>query len=65
MILDRTRVHGTWWHDLRKQLINDHGLVPHLQAVRASAGADHMSLLRVFDVMCCMSSWDSEVRACS
>lgn len=64
-VLDRTHIHGTWWHDLRCQLINDPALVPHLQAVRSRAGANHMSLLRVFDVMCWMFSWPGEVSACS
>jgi hypothetical protein len=64
-VLGRTRIHGTWWHDLRCQLVNDQALVHLLQTVRSRAGADHMSLLRVFDVMCWMFSWPSEASVCS
>jgi hypothetical protein len=64
-VLGRARPDGPWWHDLRCQLITDSDLVRLLQAVRARACADHMSLLRVFDVMYWMFSWEAEVRACS
>jgi hypothetical protein len=63
-VLGRPRPDNSWWHDLRCQLVNDHELVRELESVRARAGADQMSLLRVFDVMCWMFSWPSEVRAC-
>jgi hypothetical protein len=63
-VLNRTHIHGTWWHDLRGQLIDDSSLVPLLTRVRERAGAGHMSLLRVFDVMCWMFSWAGEVSAC-
>jgi Family of unknown function (DUF6308) len=55
-VLNRTRVRGTWWSDLRCQLTKDDVLVSRLEAVRAGAGADaaHLSLLRVFDIMCWM-----------
>jgi hypothetical protein len=36
-----------------------------LESVRAKANADNMSLLRIFDVMCWMYSWESEREACS
>ena len=64
-ILKRPRTDNSWWHDLRCQLINDPDLIRQLQSVRARAGANHMSLLRVFDVMCWMFRWEGEVRACS
>jgi hypothetical protein len=64
-VLSRPRPDNSWWHDLRCQLINDQALVRHLQTVRSQAGADHMSLLRVFDVMCWMFSRPGEVSACS
>jgi hypothetical protein len=64
-VLSRPRPDNSWWHDLRCQLINDQALVRHLQTVRSQAGAGHMSLLRVFDVMCWMFSWPGEVSACS
>lgn len=63
-ILKRPRTDNSWWHDLRCQLINDPDLIRQLQSVRARAGANHMSLLRVFDVMCWMFRWEG-VRACS
>jgi hypothetical protein len=63
-VLGRTRPDNSWWHDLRRQLINDHELVRELESVRARAGTDQISLLRVFDVMCWMFSWPNEVRAC-
>ena len=59
-VLSRPGVDRWWWHDLRAQLIKDQDLVRQLESVRAKAGADHMSLLRVFDVMCWMFSWESE-----
>jgi hypothetical protein len=64
MVLNRGDIHGTWWHDLRGELIDDPKLVPFLTRVRDRAGAGHMSLLRVFDVMCWMFSWPGEVSAC-
>jgi hypothetical protein len=60
MVLNRPRMDNQWWHDLRYQLIHDQGLVQELQSVREKAGADHMSLLRVFDVMCWMFSWEGD-----
>jgi hypothetical protein len=56
-VLSRPRTDNQWWHD---QLANDPGLVQELESVRARAGANHMSLLRVFDVMCWMFSWEGE-----
>jgi hypothetical protein len=55
-VLERTRTHGTWWADLRGQLTKDTMLVSKLEAVRTRAGSDaaHLSLLRVFDIMCWM-----------
>jgi hypothetical protein len=58
MILKRPRIDNRWWHDLRDQFINDRDLVCELESVRRGAGAEHMSLLRVFDVMCWMFSWE-------
>ena len=59
-VLGRPRTDDQWWHDLHDQLVNDPGLVQELESVRNRAGAGHMSLLRVFDVMCWMFSWESE-----
>lgn len=55
-VLNRTHVHGTFWRDLRCQLTKDTQLLSELEAVRARAGAGaaHLSLLRVFDIMCWM-----------
>jgi hypothetical protein len=55
-VLGRTRTHGTWWSDLRCRLTKDAALVSELESVRtrAGAGAAHLSLLRVFDIMCWM-----------
>ena len=64
-VLGRPRPDNSWWHDLRCQLVNDHELVHELESVRARADAGHMSLLRVLDVMCWMSSWPSEAHACT
>jgi Family of unknown function (DUF6308) len=64
-VLGRPRPDNSWWRDLWCQLVNDQSLAAHLRAVRSRAGADHMSLLRVFDVMCWMFSWPGEVTACS
>jgi hypothetical protein len=61
-VLNRPRVDNRWWRDLRDQLVNDQALVRELGSVRASAGADHMSLLRIFDVMCWMFSWEGLAR---
>jgi hypothetical protein len=60
MVLNRPRTDNQWWHDLRYKLVHDQGLVQELQAVREGAGAGHMSLLRVFDVMCWMFSWEGD-----
>jgi hypothetical protein len=62
--LNRSHTDNKWWHDLHDLLISDPDLIQELEAVRNRAGADHMSLLRVFDVMCWMFSWPSEVSAC-
>jgi Family of unknown function (DUF6308) len=43
-----------WWRDLRCQLAKDGDLIGELEAVRARAGAGHLSLLRTFDIMCWM-----------
>jgi Family of unknown function (DUF6308) len=59
-VLNRPRADGQWWHDLHDLLITDPNLVRELEAVRSKAGAGHMSLLRVFDVMCWMFSWESD-----
>lgn len=59
-VLNRPRTDNRWWHDLRDRLINDQNLVRELESVRDRAGAGHMSLLRVFDVMCWMFSWEGE-----
>lgn len=64
-ILNRPRTDNQWWHDLHHQLINDPDLVQELESVRNMAGASHMSLLRVFDVMCWMFSWEGEHGPCS
>ena len=63
-VLKRPRVDNRWWRDLRDQLVNDRVLVRELELVRASAGAGHMSLLRVFDVMCWMFSWEGVDSPC-
>jgi Family of unknown function (DUF6308) len=64
-VLGRPHTDNKWWHDLHDQLINDQGLVQELESVREKAGADHMSLLRVFDVMCWMFSWERENGPCN
>jgi hypothetical protein len=64
-VLSRPRTDNQWWHDLHDQLINDPGLVQELESVRKRAGAGDMSLLRVFDVMCWMFSWEGEHGPCS
>jgi hypothetical protein len=55
-VLARPRDDQAWWSDLRCQLTKDTKLVSELEAVRARAGAGaaHLSLLRVFDIMCWM-----------
>lgn len=55
-VLARPRDDQSWWSDLRCQLTKDTQLVSELEAVRARAGAGaaHLSLLRVFDIMCWM-----------
>ena len=65
MVLNRTRIDNQWWHDAHCQLIHDQGLVQELQSVRDRAGAGHMSLLRVFDVMCWMFSWEGGHSPCT
>lgn len=64
-VLNRPRVDNRWWHDLRGELVNNQGLVQGLASVRDKAGAGHMSLLRVFDVMCWMFSWEGDHGPCS
>jgi Family of unknown function (DUF6308) len=64
-ILKRPRIDNRWWPDLRDQLINDRSLVCELESVRDRADAGHMSLLRVFDVMCWMFSWEGEHGPCA
>jgi hypothetical protein len=53
-VLRRPSNDQMWWSDLRCQLIKDDALVRELEAVRARAGAGHLSLLRTFDIMCWM-----------
>jgi hypothetical protein len=53
-VLRRPSNDQMWWGDLRSQLIKDDALVRELKAVRARAGAGHLSLLRTFDIMCWM-----------
>jgi hypothetical protein len=65
MVLKRPRIDNRWWHDLHHELISNQSLVRKLASVRDKAEAGHMSLLRVFDVMCWMFSWPDEVRACA
>jgi Family of unknown function (DUF6308) len=64
-VLNRPRTDNQWWHDLHDQLINDPGLIQELEAVRNRADAGHMSLLRVFDVMCWTFSWEDEHGLCA
>ena len=64
-VLNRPRTDNQWWHDLHDQLINDPDLVQELKSVRNRAGAGNMSLLRVFDVMCWIFSWEGERGPCS
>jgi hypothetical protein len=59
-VLRRPRVDNQWWQDLNDLLVNDLSLVQELESVRDRAGASHMSLIRVFDVMCWMLSWECE-----
>jgi hypothetical protein len=59
-VLNRPRVDNRWWRDLRDQLVNGQALIRELESVRDSAGAGHMSLLRVFDVMCWMFNWEGQ-----
>jgi hypothetical protein len=58
LVLSRPKPDSSWWRDLRCQLISDHDLVGELESVRARAGASHLSLLRTFDIMCWMFSWE-------
>lgn len=64
-VLSRDRTDNQWWHHLHDQLINDPDLIPELKAVREGADAGHMSLIRVFDVMCWMFSWEGEHGPCA
>jgi hypothetical protein len=64
-VLSRPRTDNRWWHDLRDELTNNQGLVQELERVRDRAGAGHMSLLRIFDVMCWMFSWEGDHGPCS
>lgn len=64
-VLNRPRTDNQWWHDLRDQLVNDPGLIQELESVRIRADAGHMSLLRVFDVMCWMFSWEATTHSSS
>jgi hypothetical protein len=64
-VLSRPHTDNKWWHDLHDQLIKDPGLAQELESVRKKAGADSMSLLRVFDVMCWMFSWEDEHGPCN
>jgi len=64
-VLRRPHTDNKWWHDLHDQLIKDPDFVHELESVRKKAGAGHMSLLRVFDVMCWMFSWEGEHGPCS
>ncbi len=64
-VLSRPRIDNQWWRDMHDQLVEDPGLVQELELVRAGAQADHMSLLRVFDVMCWMFSWEGKGGLCS
>jgi hypothetical protein len=65
MVLRRPRADNRWWHDLHHELNSNQVLVQKLDSVRNKADAGHMSLLRVFDVMCWMLSWPGEARACT
>jgi hypothetical protein len=65
-VLGRPRVDNQWWHDLHVLLRRDQQLVQELRSVRDKVpGAGHMSLLRIFDVMCWMLSWEGETGPCS
>ena len=58
-VLSRPRVDNQWWHDLHVMLKTDHKLVQELESVRDRVpDAGDMSLLRIFDVMCWMLSWE-------
>jgi hypothetical protein len=63
-VLKRPRTDNRWWHDLRDELVSNQNLVQELKSVRDKAGAGHMSLLRVFDVMCWMFSWEGDHGPC-
>lgn len=62
-VLSRPRVDNQWWHDLHVLLRTDQQLVQELRDTVPEAG--HMSLLRIFDVMCWMFSWEGETGPCS
>jgi hypothetical protein len=64
-VLGRPHTDNKWWHDLHDHLVNDQGFVQELESVREMANAGHMSVLRVFDVMCWMFSWEGEHGPCS
>jgi hypothetical protein len=59
-VLGRPRNDQTWWRDLRCLVTKDDALVSELKAVRTKAGAAHLSLLRIFDIMCWMSGGSQE-----
>jgi hypothetical protein len=64
-VLSRPRVDNQWWHDLRVLLRTDQQLVQELRSVRDTVPQPgHMSLLRIFDVMCWMFSWEGEAGPC-
>ncbi len=60
-VLRRPANDGSWWRDLRCQLLKDEDLVRELESVRSRAGAGHLSLLRTFDIMCWMF-WENQHR---
>lgn len=54
-LLARKRPHLIPVYDSRVEMVlKDQDLVSELGSVRARAGADHLSLLRTFDIMCWM-----------
>jgi hypothetical protein len=53
-VLGRPGTDRWWWRDLRCRLIEDQDVVSELESVRARARTGHLSLLRVFDIMCWM-----------
>jgi len=59
-VLHRPYTDRWWWRDLRAQLAGDPALVHQLESVRVRSNAGHLSLLRTFDVMCWMYSWEQQ-----